>query len=157
MSDADFDAILAIASEYEGIKVTLSSTPTGRRGRFWQACTNPKMHYKEFHYPSMCNPNWGPKMEEEFRAMLSEQGYVHEVLAEFGSQDTGVFDKNKLDLAMQFERYAYAPLTYSQEERAKENHWNVEMLLPPEGMNIGTYMPNPLRTIGVDWDGYYFF
>ena len=152
MSDADFDSILAIAGEREGIRVFLSSTPTGARKRFWQCCTDPKMHFKEFHYPSTCNPNWGPKMEEEFRAQLSEQGYVHEILAEFGSQETGVFDKDKLDRAMTFVRYAYAPLTFSQHNAVAENNWQVEMMIPLEGMNIGTYRPNRFRTLGIDWD-----
>ena len=113
------------------------------------------MHFKEFHYPSTCNPNWGPQMEEEFRAQLSEQGYVHEILAEFGSQETGVFDKNKLDMAMKFQRYAYAPLTYSQQKHVDENGWKVEMLIPPKNQTIGTYMPTTFRTMGIDWDKVY--
>lgn len=108
------------------------------------------MHFKEFHFPSMCNPQWGPQMEEEFRSTLSEQGYVHEVLADFGSQETGVFNKDKLDAAMQFMRYAYAPLTYSQQKKVEENNWTVDMMIPPEGMTIGVYRPNRLRTMGVD-------
>ncbi len=152
MMDSDFDSILAVAGEREGIKVFLSSTPTGARKRFWQCCTDPKMHFKEFHFPSMCNPQWGPKMEEEFRAQLSEQGYVHEILAEFGSQETGVFDKDKLDKAMKQEMYAYMPLTYSQEHAVKKNGWKVDMMIPPANMNIGTYRPNIWRCMGVDWD-----
>lgn len=152
MMDEDFDSVLAIAAEREGIRVFLSSTPTGARKRFWQCCTDPKLHFKEFHFPSTCNPNWGPKMEEEFRAQLSESGYQHEVLAEFGEQETGVFDKTKLDEAMQFERYAYMPLTYSQQRIVDDNEWTVNMFIPPSNMNIGTYKPTPFRTMGVDWD-----
>ena len=154
MSNADFDSILAIAAEREGIKVFLSSTPTGARKRFWQACTDPSMHFKEFHFPSTCNPNWGPDMEEEFRSQLSEQGYIHEVMADFGSQETGVFDKDKIDAAMNFMRYAYSPLTYSQQIKVENNGWNVEMYIPPENMSIGVYKPNKLRTMGIDWDKY---
>lgn len=98
----------------------------------------------------MCNPQWGPKMEEEFRAQLSEQGYVHEILAEFGSQETGVFDKDKLDRAMKQEMYAYMPLTYSQQHKVKTNNWQVDMMIPPANMNIGTYRPNVFRTMGVN-------
>lgn len=157
MQDADFDSILAIAGEREGIKIFLSSTPTGARKRFWQCCTDPKMHFKEFHFPSMCNPNWGPKMEEEFRSMLSENGYVHEVLADFGAQETGVFDKDKLDRAMQFERYAYMPLTFSQKHMVETNNWNVDMMIPPTNTSnmLGAYRPNRFRTVGVDWDKIY--
>lgn len=152
LANADFDAILAIAGEREGIKVFLSSTPTGARKRFWQACTDPKMHFKQFHFPSMCNPQWGPKMEEEFRAQLSEQGYIHEILADFGSQETGVFNKDCLDKAMHTEMYAYSPLTYSQKMHADENKWNVEFLIPPNDLGNRVYMPNQFRTMGIDWD-----
>ena len=152
MADADFDSVLAVAGEREGIKVFLSSTPTGARKRFWQCCTDPKMHFKEFHFPSMCNPQWSVKMEEEFRAQLSEQGYVHEILAEFGTQETGVFDKDKLDAAMRVDMYAYDPLTYSQKMRVEQEHIDVEMMIPPKGQNLGVYRPTPFRCCGVDWD-----
>lgn len=154
LADADFDSILAIAGEREGIKVFLSSTPTGARKRFWQCCTDPKMHFKQFHFPSTCNPQWGPKMEEEFRAQLSEQGYIHEILAEFGTQETGVFDKDKLDAAMRVDMYAYAPLTYSQKMNVEQNHIDVDMMIPPKGTNLGVYRPNVFRTLGIDWDKY---
>ena len=88
-------------------------------------------------------------MEEEFRAQLSEQGYIHEILAEFGTQETGVFDKDKLDAAMRIDMYAYAPLTYSQQMRVDEQHLDVEMLIPPRGQNLGVYRPNIFRTMGI--------
>ena len=102
----------------------------------------------------MCNPQWGPKMEEEFRATLSEQGYVHEILADFGSQETGVFNKDKLDKAMKFKNYAYSELTYSQRKRVEEDNISVEMLIPPQDMNVGVYKPTVFRTMGIDWDKY---
>ena len=75
----------------------MSSTPTGKRSQFWKACTNPKMGYKEHYHPSTHNPNWCDAMEAEFRTQLSEQGYIHEILAEFGEEETGVFNKDKVD------------------------------------------------------------
>lgn len=153
MSDADFDSILMIAGERDDIPVFLSSTPTGARKRFWKCCTDRNMHFREFHFPSMCNPNWSAKMEEEFRAQLSEAGYTHEVLAEFGEQETGVFNKDKLDAAMKMEMYAYDELTYSQQSNAKANKWKVEDYRPPSAFN-GTFRPNVFRTLGVDWDKY---
>ena len=45
-------------------------------------------------------------MEAEFRASLTASGYVHEVEAEFGVQDTGVFNKDDLDRARTFYNYA---------------------------------------------------
>lgn len=151
MQDADFDSILMLAGERPDIGVFLSSTPTGARKRFWQCCTDPKMHFKEFHFPSMCNPDWGPEMEEEFRAQLSEAGYTHEVLAEFGEQETGVFNKDRLDEAMCYFYYAYDKLTMSQQRKIEENGIKVADYVIPYGYS-GVYRPNIFRTMGVDWD-----
>jgi replicative DNA helicase len=120
MSEADFDTVTTIAAERNDIGVFMSSTPTGRRSKFYEACTNKKMGYTEHYHPSMHNPNWGADMEAEFRAQLSEQGYVHEILAEFGTQDTGVFNKDKLDIAMQHEFYSYNELDYYQRDRIEK-------------------------------------
>ena len=90
-------------------------------------------------------------MEEEFRAQLSEQGYVHEILADFGTQETGVFDKDKLDAAMRVDMYAYDTLTYSQKMRVEQEHLDVDMMIPPKGQNLGVYRPNPFRCAGIDW------
>jgi replicative DNA helicase len=125
----------------------MSSTPTGKRSKFWAACTNKKMGFTEHFHPSTHNPNWGPGMEAEFRAQLSEQGYVHEILAEFGTQDTGVFDKNKVDGSINKYLYAYNELDYYQKKRADENNLSVEMLLYDKD-NIAPY--NPFCAIGVD-------
>ena len=151
MADGDFDSILMIAGERPDIRVIMSSTPTGKRGNFYNCCTNPKAGYNEHYHPSTHNPGWNDQMEAEFRAILSEQGYVHEVMAEFGAQDTGVFDKEKLDVAMQIYDYAYNPLDYYQEIRCKQNNSYPEMFL------YDLYNPAPpniFRTVGVDFDKY---
>ena len=112
MADGDFDSILMIAGERPDIRVIMSSTPTGKRGNFYKCCTDKTAGYTEHYHPSTHNPGWNDEMEAEFRAILSEQGYVHEVLAEFGSQELGVFDKQKLDKAINMLDYAYNPLDY---------------------------------------------
>ena len=129
MSEADFDSVMAIAGERPDITIFMSSTPTGKRSKFWLACTNPKMGFKEHFHPSMHNPNFDERMDAEFKAQLSEQGYVHEILAEFGTQDTGVFDKNKIDAAREGLCYAYNDLDYYQELRCKENNINPKMFI----------------------------
>jgi replicative DNA helicase len=90
-------------------------------------------------------------MEAEFRASLTASGYVHEVEAEFGVQDTGVFNKDDIDRAQTYYNYAYNPLDYYQEREAKESNNFPEMLLYDE------YNPAPFnrfRTMGIDWDKY---
>lgn len=127
----------------------MSSTPTGKRGKFYEACMNKKLGYTEHYHPSTHNPNWGQSMEEEFRAQLSEQGYIHEIMAEFGTQDTGVFNKDKIDIACSQEFYTYDPLTSLQADRIEK------LGVKPNVMIYEGRAPvNPFRTIGVDWDYY---
>ena len=152
MGEADFDSVMIIAGERPEIRTVMSSTPTGKRSKFYQACTDPKMGFIEHFHPSTHNPNWNDEMEAEFRATLSEQGYVHEVEAEFGVQNTGVFDKDRVDEAKEFYNYAYAPLDYYQEAAIKRG--DIE---PPEMLIYDRRHPAPysrFRTIGVDWDKY---
>ena len=152
MGEADFDSVMIIAGERPEIRTVMSSTPTGKRSKFYQACTDPKMGFIEHFHPSTHNPNWNDEMEAEFRATLSEQGYVHEVEAEFGVQNTGVFDKDRVDEAKEFYNYAYAPLDYYQEAAIKRG--DIE---PPEMLLYDKRHPAPysrFRTIGVDWDKY---
>lgn len=157
MNDNDFDSVLTIAGERDDIGITMSSTPTGRRGKFYQACTDPKLGFTEHYHPSMHNPNWGPKMEAEFRALLSEQGYVHEIEANFGTQSAGVFDKNKLDEATTYKYYAYEELSYYQKagiealQKEDKNFKSPEMLL----YSLSNRPPSNLfRAVGIDWDKY---
>lgn len=149
MADGDFDSVLMIAAERSDIRVIMSSTPTGKRGNFYNACTNKDAGYTEHYHPSTHNPGWNDAMEAEMRAMLSEEGYIHEVLAEFGSQEKGVFNKEKLDKAIHMLDYAYNPLDYYQQARCKDsNKWPLELFY-----DIDNIAPkNIFRTMGVDWD-----
>lgn len=146
MTEADFDSVMAIAGERRDITTFMSSTPTGKRSKFYFACTNPDMGFTEHFHPSTHNPNWGPDMEAEFRAQLSEQGFVHEILAEFGAQDTGVFDKDKLDKARESLQYAYNKLDYYQELRCKDSGIYPDMFIYDK-KNKAPY--NPFRCMGV--------
>lgn len=125
LGDKDFEAIYAITMEApERIGVMVASTPTGRRGKFWQICTQERInqdvklskkhenHYnintydrseaegwKEFYFPTMVNPEWSPRMEREMKNLYTEVAYEHEVLAEFGTEMVGVFNKEYIDEA----------------------------------------------------------
>lgn len=126
LGNKDFEAIVAIANEDPlNIGIMAASTPTGRRAKFFEICTEQTLnqdvplkdgprgeHYdtsqynraeaagwKEFHFTSEVNPNWGPHMESEMRAMFTDVAYQHEVMAEFGSETIGVFNKDYVDEA----------------------------------------------------------
>lgn len=123
MSDKDFEAIYAITFEAPNrIGTMIASTPTGRRGMFHKVCTQMKLNqeldpgednkytnnnynrieaegWAEFYYPTMVNPEWSEKMERELRQQFSDIAYEHEVLAEFGTEMVGVFNKDYIDEA----------------------------------------------------------
>lgn len=160
MNDSDFDSVLTIAGERDDIGITMSSTPTGRRGKFYQACTDPKLGFTEHYHPSMHNPNWGPKMEAEFRALLSEQGYVHEIEANFGTQNAGVFDKSKVDAATTYKYYAYEELSFYQKANIEVLKKEDKHFKDPEMLfySLSKRPPSNLfRTVGIDWDKKHIF
>lgn len=123
MTDKDFEAIYAITFEApKRIGVMVASTPTGRRGMFYKLCTDMQLNqrvrryknnfydlrtydrneaegWQEFYYPTMVNPEWDEKMERELKKQFSEVAYEHEVLAEFGTEMVGVFNKDYIDEA----------------------------------------------------------
>jgi hypothetical protein len=150
MTDDDINAIFAIASDKNRPKnlppigLMISSTPTGRRGKFYEFCMNAqdnalevkpgKYHgtsknaiWTEYYYPSTWNPGWQEEAEaneHEWRVLLGDVGYTHEILAEFGVETVGVFNKNFID-------------------RAKKAY---EYTIKPKHKGV--------RVMGVDWDKY---
>lgn len=89
LSPADVDAALAVIINYPDATVWMSSTPTGKREKFYDSCFN--RQYRRFHYPSYVNPNWTPELEAYFRSELTADGYTHEIEALFGEQEEGVY------------------------------------------------------------------
>ncbi|WP_139995234.1 hypothetical protein [Kurthia sp. Dielmo] len=154
MTEADFDTVTTIAAERSDIGIFLSSTPTGARSKFYQACTDKSMGFTEHFHPSSHNPNWDATMEAQFRAQLTPSGYTHEIEADFGAQDTGVFNKDKVDKAMSFQNYYYNPLSVIQLDRVKREAENGTPT-PINRVYDGIPVPrNTFRTMGVDWDKY---
>lgn len=153
MSEYCFEVVAAVAIERAEIGITVSSTPLGKRSKFYQMCTNPAMGYSQHYHPSTHNPNWNDQMEAELRAQLTAEGYVHEVLAEFGTQEAGVFDKDKLDAAQKVIDYAYMELDFFQKKKLKEEGKSEPLMY--DGYTITNKAPrNIFRTMGVDWDKY---
>jgi replicative DNA helicase len=105
LKEEDIKTLMALLMEHNDVEMIVASTPSGRREQFYEMCTS-RMDFKEFYYPSMVNPSWGPRMEAELRAAYrTEVGWQHEILAEFGEAATSVFQFNLLEKAM--EDYAY--------------------------------------------------
>ena len=125
----DLDALYAMlqkTAEDQPDKVLIgASTPTGRRERFWEWCRSPR--FKEFWFPSYCNPFFSKEQEEEFREQYSSSGYRHEIEADWGEDSEGVYPRKFVDKAFISPSWMYIPEITS----ARSFH-----------------------TIGVDWDKY---
>lgn len=145
LNEADLESILALLIEHKDIEIWSSSTPTGKRGHFYNWCTkeNKNLHkdgdWREFHFTSaQAIPDWNDDTEKFMRKNYTGDGYAREILAEFGHEMSGVFNKFKVDL---MEQYGSGMYEYS------------ALIHPTYG-----YMQKPRtdarRTIGVDWDKY---
>jgi len=125
----DLDALYAMlqkTAENQPDKVLIgASTPTGRRERFWEWCNSKR--FKEFWFPSYCNPFFSKEQEEEFREQYSSSGYRHEIEADWGEDSEGVYPRKFIDKAFISPSWSYLPELTS----ARSFH-----------------------TIGVDWDKY---
>ena len=108
LSSGDVDAAMSIVTNFPDATVWMSSTPTGKRERFYSTCHS-KM-WKEYHYPSQVNPLWNADKEEMFKEQLTEIGYKHEILGEFGEQEEGVFQNVYVQAAKT--EYNYGDLAY---------------------------------------------
>ena len=125
----DLDALYAMlqkTAEDQPDKVLIgASTPTGRRERFWEWCRSSR--FKEFWFPSYCNPYFSKDQEDEFREQYSEIGYRHEIEADWGEDAEGVYPRKFVDKAF------------------IEPSWNYI----PEITSARSFF-----TMGVDWDKY---
>lgn len=90
-------------------------------------------------------------MDLQFKQQLSAAGYQHEILAEFGQEESGVFDKAHVDAAMTIDNYAYNELDRFQRERCVRDGTIPKMWLYNKEQ---PYRGNPFICMGVDWDKY---
>ena len=153
MSTYCYEVVASIAIERPEIGITVSSTPLGKRTHFYSMCTDKSWGYSQHYHPSTHNPKWNAKMEAELRAQLTAEGYVHEVLAEFGTQETGVFNKDKIEEACKVLDYAYMELDFFQKKKLIEE--NKPQPIMYDNYTVNNKAPrNVFRTMGVDWDKY---
>jgi replicative DNA helicase len=107
LDQESIDTIVALLMEHAEVEMIAASTPSGRREYFYDFCMN-RMDFKEFYYPSMANPSWGPRMEAELRSIYrTETAWKHEIEAEFGEASTSVFQFKYLEAASSPYRYEH--------------------------------------------------
>lgn len=113
MGDEDLEAIFAMlqsTAENQPDKILIgASTPSGRRSVFWEWCTDVDSEFREFWFPSYCNPQWKSKDERFFRKQYTEMGYRHEIEADWGENAEGVFPRKHVDAAFYNNKWNYTP------------------------------------------------
>lgn len=135
LTKEDIDTIYVILQDYPDSYLWASSTPTGRRERFYEFCHS--SYFREFYYPSTVNPNWNERMEKEFRSIYGYgEAYNHEILADFGSQVEGVFKNEDIDVC----------LTTPSDEKV-EDEWKKDYLYSDLKWN-----KDHIYVMGVDWN-----
>lgn len=145
LDDQATTAILPILSDpaRDGnpVEFIASTTPAGLESVFFKICHNDS--YKEFHYTSMCRPDWDEEMEQEARQnSKTQQGYDHEYLAEWGTKSDGVFRRSNVLQAQEQYRYHIDPgfgaTKAWPEMKPYPNHWKYIMGVDWNGPGNGT-------------------
>jgi replicative DNA helicase len=148
LTDADLDAILAIQIQDPSMEVILTSTPTGKRNKFYQFCTDPPRGWRAFHktcYEAI--PNFSLEMEESLKKQYGHDAFAREFLAEFGEEATGVFDKTSIDQALKRGDDIFPFIDdYGQKTPIKYPHFGYAKTAKID--------PTVHRFVGVDWDKY---
>ena len=104
--DEDINAVVAILASHPDCEMWATSTPTGEHKKFFAYCTDKRYGYKEFWVIGQESPSWNAETEKMLRAQYgaisgTSPAWEHEVLAEFGEQEAGIFKNSALDASLQ--------------------------------------------------------
>lgn len=109
MGPEDLDAILAMlqkTEEGQEDKILIgASTPTGRREKLWDWSHSPR--FKEFWFPSYCNPHFDKEIEADLRDEYSEMVFRHEIEADWGEDLEGVYPRRYVEAACHYADWKY--------------------------------------------------
>lgn len=147
LSKEDFNAAMSIITNCPRAVVWMSSTPTGRREKFYDLCHS--LLWREYFFPAYVNPMWTEELAETVRETLTTAGWEHEVEARFGELEQGVYQHKYIELAS--DSYEYGDLKYNPD-------WVYVMGVDWNDVAIGTniyvvgYNPFNRRYYGVDKD-----
>ncbi len=127
LNSADIASVLSVITNYPNATVWISSTPTGKHEKFYEICHSPM--YKEIHHPSTINPLWDKDVEAFFKGELTSIQYDHEILANFGEQEQGVYQGQYIDTAMD---------DYNYKDMKPETPWVFAIGVDWNDVKIGT-------------------
>jgi hypothetical protein len=89
------DDVMPVISSYKFPSIWMSSTPTGRVGPFYKEWYSGR--YNTYHYTYKVNPSLNEEMEARIMR-LDRSSREHEYLAEWGSNEAGVFRTSDIDM-----------------------------------------------------------
>lgn len=99
MNPDDYGTIMPMVNEPPGHNLTVSSTPTGRRERFYDMCHDPRV--KERHVTIHDREDADDAFFEDCRKDAgSDLNFQLEYMAEFGDALTGVYKREQIDAAL---------------------------------------------------------
>jgi len=108
MSDETLGAILALTSGAEQMQLIVSSTPSGKRGFFYDTQTKPELGFWVKHLTvHEANPNWSRERDLFYRKLHAKNPWIYEreYLASFSDEVEGVFSHKFIDAAIK--KYSY--------------------------------------------------
>lgn len=136
MKDDAYAALYPMLTEDEEREFWGSSTPTGKRDKFYQLAHSTR--YRESHHTGRDHPNYSPAIEQEQKDVLTESQFIHEFLAEWGEEEQGVFKHAFIGTALR---------QYDLEDMAPQPGWiytiGVDWNKPKHGDQIIVVGRNP--------------
>jgi len=108
--------IWPISTSHKDTQVIFSSTPSGRRGFFFNLSRNkddPRFDFHEHHIPSSSSPEWTTEQEALARSIADESQYNREYCALFSDATEGVFRNKFIEPALFV--YDYPDLQFNPE------------------------------------------
>jgi hypothetical protein len=93
--DDALTAVMGVLLDNPNVELWVSSTPSGKAKLY--SLENSKQ-YKTFHFPSFVIPHMTDELEQELRTQYGwGVKWIHEVLAEYGDDEEGVFQSFFID------------------------------------------------------------
>lgn len=88
-------AVVAIMLDNPNVELWVASTPAGKKELYKYEETGT---YKIWHFPSFVIPHYSDSLDKEMRSKYGDGlNYIHEVLAEYGESEQGVFQSYFID------------------------------------------------------------
>ena len=127
--------IIPILLTNDSVQMIATSTPIGKRGRFYEWCLN-RPDFKEDYFPSSVLPHWN-KIKNEIEAENTKDGFAAEYMAHFIESSYGVFKPSLILRARGAWSYKDA------------NYYNTDWWRGVAGVHERADL---IKVIGIDWN-----